>query len=255
MNPGEYEVMSRVEEGHWWYRGLRDALVQTLGRRAPNLPSHPRVLDAGCGTGRNLVCLRDTLKPSYLAGFDASEEALGFARDKVPEAQLFVSDICKPVLPEAELDLVTSLDVIYIPGSDRARPGLQDLVAALRRGGYLAVNLPAYNWLYSDHDVAIHTSERFTASRVRSLFEDIGLVVDFVSYRICFLFPFVVASRLPSLLRGAASRETARSDLHDVPSPRLNRVLYDVVRYENAMIAKGVGFPFGSSVFAIGHKP
>ena len=81
MNPGEYAVMAQVEARHWWYRGLRDVLERTLGRPHLALPEHPAVLDAGCGTGENLRLLRDLLDPSYLGGFDLSEEALAIARE------------------------------------------------------------------------------------------------------------------------------------------------------------------------------
>ncbi|MEE2677585.1 MAG: class I SAM-dependent methyltransferase, partial [Myxococcota bacterium] len=117
MHPGEHEVMSRVEADHWWYRGLRDCLARTLRRPGFELPVSPRVLDAGCGTGANLRLLRDLLQPSYLAGFDTSAAALALAREKVPDADLRPGDICAPEIDYAPLDLVVSLDVIYIPGA------------------------------------------------------------------------------------------------------------------------------------------
>ena len=246
--------MARVEAGHWWYLGLRDILNRTLRDAKSALPPHPRVLDAGCGTGRNLAALRDWLEPSYLGGFDASLEALEFARQRVPEADLYSSDICAPTLRESELDLAISLDVIYIPGAERARPGLAKIVEALRPGGLLVLNLPAYEWLFSEHDVAVHTSERYTARRVRRLLEDLGLQEQLLTYRLCLLFPAVVASRLPSLFRARPGDEDARSDFHRVPGEAMNRMLFAVLRAENALIARGVRFPFGSSVYAIARK-
>jgi SAM-dependent methyltransferase len=253
VNPGEHEIMARVEEDHWWYRGLRDVLERTVCDRGA-LPPHPRVLDAGCGTGRNLAALRDWLEPSYIAGFDMSEEALGFARERVPEAELYPSDICEPTLRAKELDLIVSLDVLYIPGFERARAGLVQLVDALRPGGLLVLNLPAYDWLFSEHDVAIHTSERYTLRRVRSLLADLGLQEQLLTYRLCLLFPLVVASRLPSLFRGRGQDDEARSDLHRPPGTLASRVLYGGMRMENALIARGVRLPFGSSVYAVAKK-
>lgn len=246
--------MARVEEGHWWYRGLRDVLKRTLCDAKSALPPHPRVLDAGCGTGGNLAALRDWLEPSYVGGFDTSPEALEFARQRVPEADLYSSDVCAPTLHETDLDLVVSLDVIYIPGVARARPGLGRIVEALRPGGLLVLNLPAYEWLFSEHDVAIHTSERYSARRVGSLLEDLGLQQQLLTYRLCLLFPLVVGSRLPSLLRARPGDEGAHSDLHRVPSEVMNRTLFAALRAENALIARGVRFPFGSSVYAIARK-
>lgn len=255
MNPGEHDVMSQVEATHWWYCGLRDVLVRAIRRFGAGLSETPRVLDAGCGTGQNLAALAGWLQPAYLGGFDVSERALELARAKVPQADLYLGDICAPELRSGDLDLVVSLDVIYIPGASRALPGLKRIVESMRQGGLLVVNLPAYDWLYSEHDAAIHTSERYTRDRVCSLFEAIGLKTEFVTYRLCSLFPLVVLSRLPSLLRGRPDVEQARSDLHQVPSESVNRTLYRMLHAENVLIGRGVRFPFGSSVFAVGRKP
>jgi SAM-dependent methyltransferase len=194
------------------------------------------------------------LAPAYLGGFDASEEALRFARQKAPEADLLRGDICDPPLSETDLDLVVSLDVVYIPGVERARPGLRRIVDALRPGGLLVLNLPAYDWLYSEHDVAIHTSERYTAGRVSALMQGLGLHVELLTYRLCLLFPLVVVSRIPSLFRSRSGDDSAQSDLHSVPSGLTNRALHAVVRIENALIQRGLRMPFGSSVYAIGRK-
>ncbi|MDP6244874.1 MAG: class I SAM-dependent methyltransferase, partial [Myxococcota bacterium] len=198
---------------------------------------------------------RDLLRPSHLEGFDAAEEALALAHAKVPEAELYRGDICAPEVRSAPLDLIVSLDVIYIPGAQRARDGLRTLVGALRPGGLFVVNLPAYDWLYSEHDVAIHTSERYTAPRVRRLLGDIGLEVALLTYRVCLLFPLVVMTRLPGMLRARPGDPEARSDLHQPPAPRLDRGLHAVLRAENRLIAAGVRLPWGSSIFAVGRKP
>jgi SAM-dependent methyltransferase len=213
------------------------------------------VLDAGCGTGENLRFLRETLAPAYLGGFDLSEEAVALAREKAPGADVYRGDLCDPPVHPDALDAVVSCDVLCIPGTVRALPGLRRLVERLRPGGLLVLNLPAYRWLYSRHDVAVHSSERYTARDVRRLLESLGLEVELLSYRLCFLFPLVVASRLPSLLRARPGDPDARSDLNRVPSEAVSRAFLAVLRLENALIARGVRLPFGSSVFALGRKP
>ena len=47
-----FRLMYEVEDRHWWFRG-RAAVVRAMIARF-ELPSAPRILDAGCGTGRNL---------------------------------------------------------------------------------------------------------------------------------------------------------------------------------------------------------
>ena len=254
MNKGEHENLARVEERLWWYQGLRETMISTLGAQGSTLPPNPRVLDAGCGTGRNLALLETLLEPSYLGGFDLSETALDFARVKAPQAKLRTGDICDPQLDEVDLDLIVSLDVIYIPGAERALSGLKKLVDALRPGGMLLLNLPAYNWLYSQHDVALHTSERYTVGSVRRLLNELGLEISLLTYRVCLVFPLGVATRLPSMMRARPGDEEAQSQLFYVPPDLINRTLLSTIKVENALISRGVTLPFGLSVYASGKK-
>lgn len=244
--------MSDVEHDHFWYRALRDLLLRTLATRG--LPARPRVLDAGCGSGANLRALADAFSPSYLGGFDLSDEALDLARLKAPSADLYRSDLRRPAI-RTDLDLVLSLDVLYIPGIAASLEGLERLVAALAPGGLFVLHLPAYDWLYSRHDVAVHTAERYTAPQVRDLLARLGLTVDVLTYRVTTLFPLVVLSRLPGMLSARRGDREARSDLH-TPIPRaLDAAFYTALAAENRLIARGASLPWGSSVFAIGRKP
>jgi SAM-dependent methyltransferase len=255
MNNAEYGAMNRAEERHAWYIGLRDTIARVLRHPRFALPPAPRVLDAGCGTGANLRLLDQLLAPSLLAGFDRSTTALSVARAKVPHAHLWIDDLCLPAAACAPLDLVLSMDVFCIPGVDRARPGLERLVSQLRPGGLLLLNLPALEWLRSEHDVATHVRERYTGSQVGRVLTDLGLTIELLSYRVCLMFPVVAATRL-ARRRGPANRQVSevRSDLHHIPGPIANALLLATLRLENRALAAGFRWPWGSSVFAVGRK-
>jgi SAM-dependent methyltransferase len=254
MQPGELERMAAVEGGHWWYRGLRDALTRTLRRPDLAPPAHPRVLDAGCGTGANLLALAESLSPSYLGGFDVAEDALAWARRRVPGADLYRSDLREPEVHVDALDIVVSLDVIYILGTESALPGLRTLVGRLRPGGLLVVNLPAYDWLHGEHDLAVGTAERYTVPSVRALLDRLGLRTERLSYRVCLPLPAIVAARLPGIVRVRRGRGVPRSDLGRPGGGAVGAALYGALRLENAWIARGARLPWGSSVFAVGRK-
>ncbi|MEE3373029.1 MAG: class I SAM-dependent methyltransferase [Planctomycetota bacterium] len=253
MNPAEYHIMAAVEDAHWWYRGLRGILTDTIRKIGLDCGAS-RVLDAGCGTGANLRLLQSELNPLWSGGFDFSDLALEYCREKVPEADIVRHDIRKPFPCCHPLDLIISMDVLYVPGLEASRPGMQALADNLKTGGHLVLNLPAYNWLYSEHDRAIHTSERVTKRQVERYVESLGLKAVLTTYRLCFLFPIVVAARLPSLICRKPEAAKARSDTR-MPSKLSNLVFTRVLSLENRLVALGLRMPFGSSVFSVARKP
>ena len=253
MNPAEYDIMSAVEDAHWWYRGLRGMLTNSI-RRTGIKAGTARVLDAGCGTGANLRLLQSELAPLWIGGFDFSALALKYCREKVPDTEIVRHDIRQPFSCSAPLDLIISMDVLYVPGLEAARPGMQALADNLKSGGHLMLNLPAYNWLYSEHDRAVHTSERVTKRQVDRYVESLGLKTVLSTYRLCSLFPLIVAARLPSLLSRKPETGKARSDTR-MPSKLANVLFSRVLAFENRMVAAGLRFPFGSSVFSVAQKP
>src|SRR5262245_58846245 len=101
--------MFEAEERQWWYAGMRAIVAAVLDKRTGAVPaSDARVLDAGCGTGNNLLHLA---RHGHTFGVDLSDEALRFCRSR----SVTVANASVLALPFADeaFDLVTSFDVIY----------------------------------------------------------------------------------------------------------------------------------------------
>lgn len=253
MNPREYEMMAAVEADHWWYRGMRQQLGQSLQRFGQRLPARPSILDAGCGTGENLRFLSSLYTAQYMGGFDASAQAVEWAKKKVSAADIYQSDICAPELHAEHYDIVLSCDVLYIVGLTASLRGMQAIAERMSPNGLMLINVPAYQWLCSEHDLAIGTTQRFVANDIRQFLRELGLVPRLVTYRLCLLFPLVVASRLPSILRPGRDSTHAVSALKQ-HSRWTNRLLEATLGLENRLIGAGAALPWGSSVFAVGQK-
>lgn len=250
MKPEEFITLERAEETHWWYLGLRDFLEKMIQRHLPS--PLQRVLDAGCGTGANLRLMKRLFNPGYLGGFDVSEASLASSSRKVPGADLYASSIVEPHLQSKDLDLVISMDVVYMVGLQEAMAGLKTLVSALRPGGLFILHLPAYNWLKSAHDVAVGTKERYTSNDMRVLAQELGMETLWRGYRVCLWFPMVLLARLPSMIV-PAQVSSARSDL-DPPPSWVNSLLAQGLFTENSLIAHGLVPPWGSSVALVMRK-
>ena len=145
----EYEVMYRAESDHWWYRGLRAILFGQTGLDRAASRSW-RILDAGCGTGGTLKALAD--HPNT-RGFDYAPEAIYFCRERGLHNVAQASILAIP-FPDRTFDLVYSNDVFNALGDERDVLGLREIYRVLKPGGRLFINLPAYQFLRSEHDAA-----------------------------------------------------------------------------------------------------
>ncbi|MBL8815009.1 MAG: class I SAM-dependent methyltransferase [Planctomyces sp.] len=263
MRCSEYELMAAVEDRHWWYQGLRSSFESVLSRCGVSRTTlfNGSVLDAGCGTGGNLKWLRDTYQPQYLTGFDVSSLAIEYVRAEVPEARLFVADLCGSEIPSSSYQLIVCSDVLYATHLESAVEGLRTLCRQLTCGGYLLLHLPACEWLKSSHDVAVQTRQRFTRDQVRCIVESLGLQVEFLSFRMFALFPLFILRRLPSILslrylrtENRSEQSSSRGSHLKMPSSLVNWTLTQVMKLENAGLKSGVRYPWGSSLIAVGRK-
>jgi SAM-dependent methyltransferase len=108
--------------------GLRGLLPPLVGRR---------VLDAGCGAGRNAVWLAE--QGAEVTGLDSSPEMLRRARERVPAGSFSLADLARPLeLPDGAFDVaIASLVLHYLRDWT---PTLRELRRVVRAGGVLAIS-------------------------------------------------------------------------------------------------------------------
>jgi SAM-dependent methyltransferase len=244
MNPAEYAAMFAVEDRHWWYVGVRREVERWLAGIRPADGTELRILDAGCGTGGLLANLRT---PGWRAGVEISAHGIGFARTRGRAALAQASVSALPFAAES-FDAVVSIDVLCHAGVEE-RQAVEEAARVLRPGGRLLVQVPAFEWLYGEHDAAVWTKRRYRRAEIAGLLADAGLTARRCAYRNALLFPAAAIARLAK--RGPTSRDGARSDVRPVPAP-VNLVLSVVLALERRL---RVPFPYGLSVFCVGEKP
>ena len=102
-----------VEDEYWWYRGRRRIVVDVeAGLR---LPPQAQILDAGCGSGRNMVELS---KFGTAVGLEPSERGAE-VRGARGVGEVVVATIDTMPFEAGRFDLITCLDVLEHIEDDR----------------------------------------------------------------------------------------------------------------------------------------
>jgi len=254
MEPAEYKKLAAFESWYWWYIAQRENLIETI-LDLP-LPGRPRVLDIGCGTGRNLFELGRRL-PVRACGMDIVRPTAtcwnteGRTGRMSPPARFCLASANDIPFADNAFDLAFAVDVLDCDGVDT--PGaFCEIRRVLAPGGFLVAFVPAYQWLRSRHDRAVHSARRFSALCIRSIATDAGLPVLRVTYRFASFLPAIAAVRLAQ--RAVPRRSMPpRSDLTPLPG-WLNRVLLHTARWERRLFGRRF-LPFGSTVMLVARKP
>jgi ubiquinone/menaquinone biosynthesis C-methylase UbiE len=254
MNPKEYEVMAKIEEKFWWYEGLRGYLKSVFHIFRKEIQPCPKILDAGCGTGENLRFMRKYFGNGKFSGFDIHSTSLNYSKKKNPNIQIYQCDIRNPSLKDSQYDIITILDVLYMTGIPETLEGLKKIVLKLKPGGLLIVHNPAFKWMYSEHDQAVHTIDRFSKQDMLNLSSELQLIPLKITYRNFCLFPFIVIHRLPRIFFKKQKAKHANSDLV-MPNRIMNFILINIMAFENFLSRLGVNYSFGSSVCLVARKP
>jgi SAM-dependent methyltransferase len=232
-----------VEEWHWWYRGRRtviSALVRRLG-----LPPGTEMLDAGCGSGRNMV---DLARYGTVTGLELADASVHWARNR-GIGEVVQGSITAAPFPDDRFDFAVCLDVLE--HIDEELQALRELRRIMRPGGTLLVTVPAYQSLWSEHDVINHHKRRYTRATLSAVAREAGWVPEWTTYFNGTLLPAAAMHRRLSRLRHSVDEPV--SDLELTPV-RLNSLLQMPLTFEAWVIGRGWRIPAGLSLMTVLRK-
>lgn len=241
MQAEEYGRMFQFETDYWWFVGRRRLVMRLL---EPCLKSGSGwLLDAGCGTGALLTELQQQAR--HVVGLDLEPLALRYARQR-GEFALVQARLEALPFRSNTFDAITALDVLeHLPDD---RPALRELRRVLKPDGVLIITVPAYRFLWSKHDIALHHYRRYTARELRARLHEAGFEVRKLSYAVSLLFVPILLFRWLDRLRRTPPAATL------VPvGKRLNRWLIQLQDWESRLLQR-VNLPFGVSLVAVACK-
>ncbi len=236
MNIVEYEKMSKMEDEYWWHVGRLAIFDKQLEKLSSK--KKLKILNIGCGTGGTVRMLE---KHGDVTNVDISDEAIKYMKEKGFPNVIKVDGIKLP-FEDNTFDLVASFDVLEHIEEDVE--ALEEWRRVLKPQGHIIVSVPAYKWLWSQHDVSLHHHRRYTSQSLKASAVAAGLKNKRLSYAISFSLPLVAGFRL---LNKALGRKMDAETSYVAVPPQVNKAFIKLLKAESRA-QKVLRFPFGTTV-------
>jgi hypothetical protein len=239
MDLKEESILGARIRDHWYYVSKGRAMRQFLaGVKAPE------VLDVGAGSGvfarqlldaglcESAVCVDPHYAEERTENHHGKSIRFVKSTDRHPHALVLMMDVLEHVADDCAL--------------------LERYVVGMDTGDHIFITVPAFQFVWSGHDVFLEHYRRYTIGTLEALVRKSGLTPVRSRYFFGSLFPFVAASRLIKRMLWDQGALQARSELRLYPS-WVNRVLIAVHDVERGVFF-GINKLFGLSAFCLCRK-
>ena len=218
---------------YWWYVARADLLETAL---RSHVEGGRLALDLGSADGPSAAWLREAVQRTVSLDIDPR----GLGSDGVCGSALALP------FEDGAFDVVSAFDVIE--HCEPEATALTEVRRVLGPGGRFVLSVPAYDWAWSDFDVANGHHRRYTRARAVAAVERAGFTVERATYGFASVFPMFAAERAARKL--TRRRSHGAVDIVAVPQvPRpVNDLLLRLSRLDRVVLSRR-DLPFGSSVF------
>jgi SAM-dependent methyltransferase len=234
VDPNYSAYYRRLHENHWWFRMRERWVLQALRETRPPTGWNS-ILDVGCGDALFFDSLAEF---GDVEGVETSREIVNPANPHFPKIHIGPFD--NSFQPGKQYSLLLLLDVLeHIPDPADA---LRRCVSVLKPGGTLLITVPAFNLVWTNHDVINHHVTRHRKSTLFPLLQQAGLKIEDSAYWFQWIFPVKLAERfVEKLFRLPPSNPP-------IPPPFINRALCSLCSLEHSILGP-LHLPFGTTLF------
>lgn len=216
---------------HFWFKAKKD-LINTLMQKANGEKRQLKILSIGVGTGDDLDILSQ-YGQNYIT--DVDEKSLSIIDPKL-YVDKRVSDACQLPYEDGFFDVVISCDVFeHIDNHTKAA---SEVHRVLKIGGALVFTVPAFQTLFSSHDVALLHFRRYNKTGIKNLLAQFETNIFFWN---TLLFVPMAISRILN------KNTPPKVDQGNVPR-WLNTIFYYLLKFDNFLIKHNLSMPAGLSL-------
>ncbi|HLD26536.1 MAG TPA: class I SAM-dependent methyltransferase [Patescibacteria group bacterium] len=236
------------EDLHWWHVAKKELIVSIIKNIIEsNSYTHPKILEIGAGTG---TMLKNFITIAEVTALDISKQALHYCKTKGIRNLIHADLETYQDFKHNYYDIIICCDLLeHIQNDEKA---LKKINSMLKKKGTCILHVPANQKLYSYWDKFLGHYRRYEIKQLKNKLEHCGFRVNFISYRVSFLFPFAFLFRKYKNLFQKNSSKIS-SDFFYIPF--LNTILFFITKIEDFLIIRSIIRPsFGLSIIAIVKK-
>ena len=246
MDYKDYTIQNNAEN-YFWYQARKSLINNLFSSVFKNQNQKQSILEIGCGTGYQLPVLE---KWGTVQGLDINSKAVEIANNNgfnVKVANVEISDI-----GQNQFETICLFDVLEHIKNDNDL--IKKIYLSLKSNGYLFLTVPAYNFMFSDHDRALDHFRRYDQKEMITMLEKNGFKVIKKGYWNFFIFPGVLLIRLlKNFIYLFIKKPSYQSEASSI-SLWLNTCLYKILMFENCLIKNNIKLGWGLSIFVIAKK-
>jgi 2-polyprenyl-3-methyl-5-hydroxy-6-metoxy-1,4-benzoquinol methylase len=138
---------------NFWYKARRDLIKKLMIRHGV---SNKNILEIGCGAGSQLEAL--SVFDNSVVGSDINAKALEVAANR--GHKVFYQNIEEALAHDTKYDLICAFDVLEHVEHDQV--AMTNIYSMLKPDGLFMYSVPAYQFLFSSHDVYLEHFRRYS---------------------------------------------------------------------------------------------
>jgi len=241
MDYNDYQAGATGE--HFWFKAKKQLIfnvLNTVKNNSRNKSAQNNILNIGAGTGDDLAIIKQF---GNIYAIDVNQKAL----DLIPPDLVFekkIDNACSLSYEDNFFDRIVAFDVLeHIENDNQA---VKEILRTLKPGGFFIFTVPAFNFLYSEHDRHLEHYRRYNKPMLRKLFTDFKQIR--LGYWNFLLFPGAAAQRLIN------KNKIYNTALQANPASKINTLLYNILNFETWLVTHRVPLPYGLSLFGIYQK-
>ncbi len=175
------EDLERFEESDFWSKVKVKLILKLVEGK--------KILDVGCGSG---LLSKTLLNKGYnVTGIDNDSKAIEIAKKKGING--FVADI-NSWQPDEKFDCIILGDVLEHIEDDKL--AIKKAHEMLETNGCIVVNVPAYQALFSKHDIALGHKRRYSNKELESKLQNSGFTIERLRHWNLLALPITVSIRI-----------------------------------------------------------